>query len=254
MKILIIEDEPQTAIDLAQTLKKVEPSVEIMNILDSISSSVEYLKTNPLLDLIYMDIQLADGLSFDIFQQIKITCPVVFCTAYDEFAISAFKLNGVDFVLKPFDYKAIQKSFEKINLLKAHFQKETQYTNMVSSLLNTLKPSSKSCFLVNHKGKMLPVATSDIAYFFIADELTFIFTFDEQKFIVNHSLEELEKLVDTRQFYRANRQFLLNFAAIKEVEPYFNRKLVVKLSVKCNEQILVGKLKVTEFRAWLSNR
>ena len=101
---------------------------------------------------------------------------------------------------------------------------------------------------------MLPVATSDIAYFFIADELTFIFTFNEQKFIINHSLEELEKLVDTRQFYRANRQFLLNFAAIKEVEPYFNRKLVVKLSVKCNEQILVGKLKVTEFRAWLSNR
>ncbi len=254
MKILIIEDEPQTAIDMAQTLKKVEPSIEVLDILDSVSSSVNYLTTNVMPELIYMDIQLADGLSFDIFRQVKITCPVIFCTAYDEYAINAFKLNGVDFILKPFDINSVRKSIEKINLLKTHFQKESQYTDLVTNFLSTLKPATKSCFLVNHKGKMIPIATSDIAYFFITDKLNFIFTFDGQKYLVDHSLEELERMVDSQQFYRVNRQYLLNFASIKEVEPYFNRKLVVKLSVKCTEQILVGKLKITDFKTWLSNR
>ncbi|QGY44786.1 response regulator [Maribellus comscasis] len=254
MKILIIEDEPQTAIDLAQTLKKAEPAIEIENILESVHRSVEYLTENPMPELIYMDIQLADGLSFDIFKQVKITCPVIFCTAYDEYALNAFKLNGIDFILKPFDLKSVRASLEKINLLKEHFQKEDHYAKSVSSMIHSFRPGTKSSFLVNHKGKMIPVATSDIAYFFIADELTFLFTFDEQKYIVNYSLEVLEGQVDSQQFYRANRQYLINFGAIREVEPYFNRKLVVKLNVKCKEQILVGKLKVTSFREWLTNR
>jgi DNA-binding LytR/AlgR family response regulator len=254
MNILIIEDEPRTASDLARTLKQIDPSIEVTGILDSVSSSVRYFSSNPMPGLIYMDIQLSDGLSFDIFQQVKITCPVIFCTAYDEYAINAFKLNGVDFILKPFDIHAIRKSVEKIALLKAHFQKESQYTELLSSFLSSLKPQAKSCFLVNHKGKLIPIATADIAYFYIADELVFIFTFGSQRYIIDHSLEELEKLVDSTRFYRANRQFLISFDAIKEIEPYFNRKLVVKLRVACSEQILVGKLKVTEFRAWLAGR
>lgn len=254
MKILIIEDEPQTAIDLAQTLKKAEPTIEIENILESVKSSVEYLKQNPTPELIYMDIQLADGLSFDIFKEVKISCPVIFCTAYDEYALNAFKLNGIDFILKPFDLKAVRASLEKMSLLKEHFQKKDYYTESVTHIANTFRSTSKSSFLVNHKGKMIPIATSDIAYFFIADELTFLFTFDEQKYIVNYSLEVLEGLVNPNAFYRINRQFLVNFEAIKEVEPYFNRKLIVKLKVKCSEQILVGKLKVTSFRNWLTNR
>jgi Response regulator of the LytR/AlgR family len=254
MKILVIEDEPQTAVDLAQTIVRADASTEIVNMLDSVKSAVAYLKTSEMPDLIYMDIQLADGLSFDIFEQVRITCPVIFCTAYDEYAINAFKLNGVDFILKPFDLKAVLKSLEKINLLKAYFHKETQYADLVSNLLKTLKPSTKSSFLVNYKGKMLPVSTSDIAYFFIADELIFIYTFEGEKYIIDHSLEEIEKMVDSNQFYRANRQFLINFSAIKEIEPYFNRKLLVKLNVKCSEHILVGKLKVTEFRSWMSDR
>ena len=201
MKILIIEDEPQTAIDLAQTLKKAEPSIEIENILESVHRSVEYLSQNPMPGLIYMDIQLADGLSFDIFQQVKITCPVVFCTAYDEYALNAFKLNGIDFILKPFDLKSVRASLEKINLLKAYFQKDERYAESVANMINTFRPTTKSSFLVNYKGKMIPIATSDIAYFFIADELTFIFTFSEQRYIVNHSLEVLEGLVDSQQFY-----------------------------------------------------
>ena len=254
MKRLLIEDESQTAADLAQTLQRVDPAIEVLKILDSVSSSVHYLSSNPMPELIYMDIQLADGLSFDIFQQVKITCPVVFCTAYDEYAINAFKLNGVDFILKPFDIHSIRKSVDKIALLKAHFQKESQYSELLSNLLIAIKPAMKSCFLVNHKGRMIPVATADIAYFYIADELVFIFTFSSQRYIIDHSLEELEKLVDPKQFYRANRQFLISFAAIKEIEPHFNRKLVVKLRVPCSEQILVGKLKVTEFRTWLADR
>ncbi len=254
MKILIIEDEPLTADDLAQTLRKIDASVEVVGILDSVSSSVRYLSGNPMPGLIYMDIQLSDGLSFDIFQQVKITCPVIFCTAYDEYAIHAFKLNGVDFILKPFDIHSIRKSVDKIALLKAHFQKESQYTELFSTLLNALKPPTRSSFLINHKGKMIPVAAADIAYFYVEDELVFIFTFGGQRYIIDHSLEELEKLVDSTRFYRANRQFLISFDAIKEIEPYFNRKLVVKLRVACSEQILVGKLKVTEFRAWLADR
>ncbi|WP_321333287.1 LytTR family DNA-binding domain-containing protein [uncultured Bacteroides sp.] len=253
MKILIIEDEPRTAIDLSQTLKKIDPSVTIVDILDSINSSVNYLQSNPMPELIYMDIQLADGLSLDIFKQVKVTCPVIFCTAYDEYAIDAFKLNGIDFILKPFDQNAIQKSLEKVDFLRSYYKKDDDDTRL-NKLIDAIRPTVRSCFLVNHKGKMIPVAVADIAYFFITNELTFLFTFSEQKYSIDHSLEELEQMTDAQQFYRANRQFLINFAAIKEIEPYFNRKLIVKLSVKCNDQIIVGKLKKTEFQAWLSER
>lgn len=254
MKVLIIEDEPHTAIDLAQTLKKAEPAIEIENILDSVQRSVEYLSQYAMPELIYMDIQLADGLSFDIFKEVKISCPVIFCTAYDEYALNAFKLNGIDFILKPFDLKSVKQSLDKIRLLKEHFQKAEGYAESVSTMANRFQPALKSSFLVNYKGKMIPIATADIAYFYIADELTFLFTFTGQKYIVNYSLEVLEGFVDSRQFYRANRQYLVNFDAIKEIEPYLNRKLVVKLNVACVQQILVGKLKVAEFRDWLSNR
>ena len=254
MKILIIEDEARTAVDLAQTLKKINPQIMILNILDSISSTVTYLKTNSMPDLIYMDIQLSDGPSFDIFKEVNITCPVIFCTAYDEYAVESFKMNGIYFILKPFDMESIGSSLAKVDFLKSHYQMNYSNNEPNNTLFKTLPQINRSSFLVHHKGKMFPVPVTDIAYFFIADELSFIFTFKEQKYIIDHSLEELEKMIDPNKFYRANRQFLVNFEAIKEVEPYFNRKLLIKLSVQCNTSIIVSKLKKTEFQAWLSER
>ena len=254
MKIVIIEDESKTAADLEQTLCRLAPESEILCTLESVNDAVIYFSSNPAPDLIFMDIQLSDGLSFTIFEKVQITCPVIFCTAYDEYAINAFKVNGVGFILKPFDSKAIQQSLDKIHLLKNHFQQVENYQSIVNAVLSSLQPAVKSSFLATYKGKLIPVSTTDIAYFCIENEGIYLHTFDNRHYLLDHSLEEIETMTGNRCFFRVNRQFLISFDAIKEIEPYFNRKLVVKLSVDCNSQILVGKLKITEFRNWLSNR
>lgn len=254
MRVLIIEDEQKTAADLKATLMEMDPGIQVLDILDSVEGSIRYLKTEPSPDLIYMDIQLADGLSFEIFGEVQISCPVVFCTAFDEYAIEAFKVNGVDYILKPFDKEAVGRSLAKVKNLENFFQSKSNQAEQLSQLLKTLKPASKGSFLVSFKDKMIPISTADVAFFNIEHELTFLYTFSNQRYNLPYTLDELSGQLDDTQFYRANRQYLVNYKAIREVEHYFSRKLLIKLSVSVKEPIIVSKAKAPDFLRWMDGR
>ncbi|WP_426670144.1 LytR/AlgR family response regulator transcription factor [Mucilaginibacter sp. McL0603] len=255
MNILIIEDEVKIARALAQLIVNVQPEAKIVASKQSISGAVLYLTTNNRPDLIFMDIQLADGLCFEIFKEVKIVSPVVFCTAYDDYAIEAFKSNGIDYILKPFSKETILKTFEKVNKFQSFFQNPKNDLLNIEALLNRISvPVEKKSFLVFKNNRYITIASENIAFFYIRNEIPTIVTFDEKEYGITQSLDEVRNLVSDKQFFRLNRQYLINFAAVKEVEHYFSRKLLVKLVIPTSEQLIVGKDKATIFLGWLEKR
>ncbi len=251
--MLIIEDEWQTALDLKNAIENVRPSYVIQTILDSVESGLEWFSGHASPDLVFSDIQLGDGLAFDIFRRASITCPVIFCTAYDEYAINAFQHNGIDYLLKPVSEKHLAKSLEKIDL----FIKPPAYRFDISSIqrllqeLESNKKSYKSNFLVSYREKMIPINVDDICFFCIRNNSTQLHTKDNKTFTVPQTLEYLEAMLDPQLFYRANRQSLVAFSAIKEVEHYFERKLLVKLHQPGLEPIIISKGKASDFLQWM---
>jgi two-component system, LytTR family, response regulator LytT len=253
MNIIIIEDELRTAKSLENIILGLKPEARITGRYQSVEDSVEALSGGTRPDLIFMDIQLADGLCFEIFKAVKITSPVVFCTAFDEYSLEAFKNNGVDYVLKPFSKEDIQEALRKVDELKNFFQQKTvPDLNDILSKLST--PTGKTSFLVFKNQKYTTVQTENIAYFYIRNEGTFIMCFDKQEFALSQSLDQVASSVSPKQFFRVNRQYLINFKAIKEVEHYFLRKLYVKLTVETEDKLLVNKEKSHSFLAWMEDR
>lgn len=253
MNIVIIEDEIKTAKSLENMILSLRPDARITGQYQSIESSVEALKANAQPDLIFMDIQLADGLSFEIFKAVKITCPVVFCTAFDEYSLEAFKRNGVDYVVKPFSKDDIKNAFAKVDELKNFFQQ--QVVPDLGDLLAKLGTSpAKTSFLVFKNQKYATVQINDIAFFYIRNDSTSIMCFDQQEFSLTQSLDQVAASVSSQQFFRVNRQYLVNFKAIKEVEHYFLRKLYVKLSIETPEKLLINKEKSHSFLRWMEER
>jgi two-component system, LytTR family, response regulator LytT len=255
MKIAIIEDEIKTARSLANIITSVRPDVEIVATIQSVERAVSYLTENPQPDLIFMDIQLSDGLCFQIFESVKVVPPVIFCTAYDNYAIEAFKANGIDYLLKPFKKEHIEAALDKLDQLKTYFSNDKQLAPDLEILLKKLgEPDGKKSFLVFKQNKYMTVKTEQIAFFYIHNETTCIRTFDQQEYTIPQPLEEVQGIVPASQFYRLNRQYLVNFEAIKEVEHYFSRKLFIRLTIPTPDKLLIGKEKVSHFLSWLENR
>ncbi|TCC86699.1 LytR/AlgR family response regulator transcription factor [Pedobacter hiemivivus] len=253
MKILIIEDELKAAKSLENLILKIKPSAKITAQLQSIESAIDYLSENEAPDLIFMDIQLSDGLCFEIFKSVNIQCPVIFCTAYGEYTMDAIKANGIDYLLKPFSKEELQKAFEKVDNFKNFFQQNTQ-PDMEELLKKIGQDEGKKSFLVFKNNKYTTVKTEDIAFFYIRNEAPTLMTFQEQEYTLMQSLDQLQSILSTKQFFRLNRQYLVNFSAIKEVEHYFDRKLFVKLVIPSPDKLLIGKEKTTIFLNWLENR
>jgi DNA-binding LytR/AlgR family response regulator len=255
MNIIIIEDEVKTAKALGQLILSIRPDVNILAYIQSIDGAVEYLTENDQPDLIFMDIQLADGLCFEIFKNVEVVSPVIFCTAFDDYAIEAFKSNGIDYVLKPFSRESIAQAITKAAELKNFFQRNKKVMPDFEYLLTKSgEATGKSSFLVFKNNKYQTIQTENIAFFYIKYETPTIMTFDKAEYQLTQSLDEVHKLLAPSQFFRMNRQYLVNFSAIREAEHYFSRKLLVKLSVPTEEKLLVGKEKVTAFLSWLENR
>ncbi len=251
MRVIIIEDELFTAKDLERTVKTVEPNIEVIAILQSVEEAIDYFKNNGEPDLIFSDIQLGKHLSFEIFKKIKISAPVIFCTAYNEYALEAFNSNGIDYLLKPFNKNSIEKTLEKYQNLKQKFNKSQ---DEISIILNKIerKITNKSSSIVVFVGdKIIPIEISNIAVFYVENEITYALTFDNKKYSVNEKLETLETN-NVQSFFRANRQFLINRKAIKDAANYFNRKLIVNLSITFEQQIIISKLRKADFLAWLT--
>jgi two-component system response regulator LytT len=255
MNIVIIEDELKTARALAQLITTIKPDAQIVASIQSIATAVKYLSTNAAPDLIFMDVQLADGLCFEIFKEIKVNSPVIFCTAFNDYAIEAFKSNGIDYVLKPFTRDTIEAAFNKVQQLTNFFQvQQNPSSNLEALLSRVVEDSGKKSFLVFKNNKYITIPTESIAFFYIRNEAPTIVTFDEQEYAISQPLDEVHQSLSAKQFFRLNRQYLISFKAVKEVEHFFARKLYVKLIVPTADKLLVGKDKVTIFLSWLDKR
>ena len=255
LKIIIIEDEKRIAQELKSILCGMDDEIEIVSILSSVSEASEFLSSGTMYDLIFSDIQLTDGLSFDIFKKENIAAPVIFCTAYDKYALEAFKTNSIDYILKPFDKESVAKALEKYYLLKNQFSTfqpnlESLLKNFENQLQKT-QTASASSIIISKGDKIIPVKLQEIALFYYEDECVFALSFDLKKNMVTQSLDELEKTCGST-FFRANRQYLVNRQTIKDVSRYFNRKLLLNLSINYPDQILVSRLKAHSLLEWLS--
>jgi two-component system response regulator LytT len=253
MKIVIIEDEVKAAKSLENLILKIRPAAQVVAKLQSIEGAVDYLSANEQPDLIFMDIQLSDGLSFEIFKSVEIRCPVVFCTAYGEYAMDAIKANGIDYLLKPFSQDDLQAAFEKVESFKNFFQQNTQ-PDLDGLLKRIGLDEGKKSFLVFKHNKYTTVQTEQIAFIYIRNDSASIMTFQQQEYTIDQSMDQIQNVLSAKQFFRLNRQYLVNFSAIKEVEHYFGRKLFVKLTIPSPDKLLIGKEKASTFLNWLENR
>lgn len=248
MNILIIEDENPAAKRLIQLIKEVLPDAFLYGNLDSIESSIDWLSSNLAPDLIFCDIQLADGLSFSIFENIEVNSPIIFTTAFDQYAIKAFKLNSVDYLLKPIDPKELKHAIEK-------FQQQTQTPtldfNKIKEIIQAENKTYKSRFLVKIGEKIQSIPTSDAAYFYSEERITFLKTYENKKFILDYTLDQLENMLEPKQFFRLNRKYITSFSSISEIHTYSNSRLKIILKDCSDNDILVSREKVGAFKDWL---
>jgi len=250
MNVLIIEDEARSARELETIINKIDPAINVLAVLVSVEQSVAWFTNNRQPDLIFSDIQLADGLSFDIYQAVKITCPIIFCTAFDEYLMEAFDTNAISYLLKPISRDKIEKALDKLKTLqKTSDQGKAAFG--IEALLRNLKSPYKSTLLVNTREKIIPVQVKDIAYLFLDATVVTVCNMKNHKYFLTNSMDEMEKVIDPELFFRANRQFLINRNAVSNVERFFSRKLAVKLIMETPETILVSKVKAVEFLRWL---
>lgn len=253
MKIVIIEDEKITAEDLVDLIIRLQPNAQILVTLGSVKEAIHYFRTHPMPDLIFSDIQLGDGLSFDIFKSVEVTAPIIFCTAYDEYAFKAFRTTGIDYILKPIVSSTVEQALKKYQTLRKEFTTSAVSYDSILDLF-TNRPQQKAfSILVTLKDKIIPIKMEHIALFYIKHEETCLFTFDDKMYGVNKKMEELERMCGD-DFFRVNRQCLLNRAAVKDAAHFFSRKLIINLSVPFKETITISKEKTPQFLDWLAGK
>ena len=257
MKILIIEDENLAVDKLLQILTKVRPDARVIGLTPSIESSVSWLTDRadeP--DLILMDIELSDGQSFAIFDQVQIKCPVIFVTSYDEYALRAFKVNSIDYLLKPVQQNELKQAFEKFDAMRAAFSASDSQSTNIEKLVRELQKQSgnkeyRKRFLVKHLQKLISVEVASIAYFFYEDRVNFFRTLDNKKYIVDYSLDEIEDMLDPADFFRINRGLMVAMNSVSQIDPYFGNRLTLKLLPEFEAEAIISREKVNEFKTWM---
>lgn len=248
MNVLIVEDEAHTA-TLLQEIIEQDPDFLVTEKLESVVEAVQYLnKYQNNLDLLFFDIQLADGRSFEIFKHVDVIVPVVFCTAYDEYTLQAIKNNGIDYVLKPFKEEEIHEALKKYKRLIGSLQARKR--SPIKLQTDEPKPYQQN-FLTQHREKSLVVRVEDMALFCVEHETVYLYTFSGEKYPLFKKLEYIESVCDPDQFFRINRQMLINRSAVLSFEPYFKRKIILQLKVTLADKAIVSRLKVTSFKQWL---
>jgi len=245
MNVLIVEDELHTAKLLKEIIEE-DDNFLVVDIVESIVDAVAFLvKYQNSIDLLFFDIHLADGLSFEIFNHVDIYTPIIFCTAYDDYALKAIKNNGIDYILKPFRNNEIHKSLIKYQTLVSKLNPKTPIT------FSQEKTNYQQHFLCQFQERTIIIKIADIAYFSITNEITYLHTFENKKHTIYKKLEHIEAVTNPEHFFRINRQMLVNRKTIQSYEPYFNRKIALHLSVKTEEKPIVSRLKVSDFKQWL---
>ncbi len=251
MQILIVEDELLLAKGLQKMLLMIEPEAQICGITKSVEETIQWLQQNDAPDLVMMDIELADGQSFDIFKKVKLDTPVIFTTAYDEFAIKAFKVNSIDYLLKPIKENDLRNAIDKFKR-SGRLQNSISINDLLEKLEQISKPVGyRNRFLIKQGQKMMSIDVSDVAYIFSEKKCTFIRTCQNQKYIVDISLDILENELSPQQFFRANRQFILTAKSVVSIHSWFNQKLKVEVRPESDEQVIISRDKANKFRSWM---
>ena len=251
MRVLIFEDEAPAARKMVKLIKDYDPDIEILDVIESVNDGLEWFKDNVLPDLIFSDIQLSDSLSFQVFKTLDLKVPVIFTTAYNEYAIQAFNHYSIGYLLKPIKLEDLAKSIEKFKDYKGLQQSDRpDFEDIIKRLQGK---SYRNRFLVYYREGLIPIASEDIAYFYSQDSVTFLMHINKKSYVINESLDALENQLSTKDFYRANRKYILSSQCIQKVEPYFNQKLVVHLSPETEETVTISKIKATSFKEWLNS-
>lgn len=257
MKVIIIEDERPAIDKLEQMLFRYDPEIQIVAKLISVEDTVNWFQDDSnQADLIFMDIMLADGVSFEIFEQIEITLPIIFITAYNEYAIQAFKVNSIDYLLKPLNYNELYRSLEKMKTLRANLPSDgnvIQYEDLNRVLLQISK-SYKTRFMVKVGDHIRSVATDNIALFYAEGRTVYIVTNKQKKYIIDFKLETLESSLDPTIFFRPNRSFIININSIAEVVVYSNSRLKILLNFDFDKEIIVSREKVNQLKKWFEGK
>ncbi|HEX7584698.1 MAG TPA: LytTR family DNA-binding domain-containing protein [Prolixibacteraceae bacterium] len=248
-KILIIEDEKPAAEWLRQLIFKFDPQISVLNVIDSVSGAAEWFQKNPAPDLVFMDIQLADGLSFEIFERVKVPCPVIFTTAYEEYAVKAFKVNSLDYLLKPIAFNELEAAFQKFG---TRHQKVPEVTiELLNKVKEMLRKQYKTRFVIKVGEHLKSVPVEDILFFYSLEKATYLYTSDFKTYLVDYSLDRISEMVDERRFFRINRKYILSNLSIADIVFYSNSRLKIKLKKPDEESIIVSRDKVPAFKEWL---
>lgn len=247
-KILIIEDEKPAVRRLTQLLSEHLPEVKVLESLDTVTGAINWFSNNSEPDLIFLDIQLADGISFEIFEKVKVTAPIIFCTAYDQYAIKAFKLNSIDYLLKPIDPEELKQA---LNKFKSGKKDQGISLDQLRSLMQPATKTFKTRFLIKLGERIQSVDVQDIAFFFSEDKATLLQTRQGKKYIVDYILDEIEEMVSPDHFFRINRKYISSISAIKDVFTYSNSRLKVHLENCTDNDILISRERMSAFKSWL---
>lgn len=255
MKILIIEDEELAAARMKQLLEELEPGCELYGPFDTVTASIAHLKENRDYDLIFLDIQLADGKSFSIFESVRIDIPVIFTTAFDEYALQAFDLNSIDYLLKPVNREKLRSSLDKFRKIKHFYGGESpnlRLYEMITELKSQVGAYYRDRFLISKGNAMIPVKAVEIACIYAEDKAVLLFTKEGKRYVIPNTIEELETSLDPRLFFRVNRQCIVSADVISKVHNYFNFKLKLELQPDPGIEIIVSRSRSAGFRGWMN--
>jgi len=254
MNILLLEDEEPAAKRLEKMLKEIDPAITVQESIVSVASGIKWLNENPLPDLVISDIQLADGLSFEIFKAVKTLCPVIFTTAFDQYAIEAFKVNSIDYLLKPIKKEALATAIEKYKKLTSAQQPAFQdITKLMEAMASPAQAKYKNRFVVKYGEHLKTINIQEAAYFHTEDKINFITTKEGRRYIVDYNLDTLEGILDPQIFFRINRQYIICINAIAEMFSYSKSRVLIKLNPSAKHETIVSTERSGDFKNWLGD-
>jgi len=249
MKVIILEDENRAVNHLKRLIHLVAPETELMAVFDTVRETVSYLEKEPIIDLIFSDVQLADGISFEIFSKVKVDCPIIFTTAFDTYAIEAFNTNGIDYLLKPIEEERLRKAIEKAKLFTTRINLES----LLNLRVGAGQRSVKSRFMVKVGEKIRTIMVEEILAFYSLEKTTYLHTTAHRNYIVDYSLEELESMLDPKSFFKINRKYILSIDACSQIIAWSNNRLKIDIEGIDDPKIVVARERVREFKAWLDS-
>ena len=250
-RVIIVEDETAAAVNLRSMLASIDSNVEVLAVLESVEEAVEFFSSDVEADVVFMDIHLADGESFRIFQSVDINIPIIFTTAYDEYALQAFKVNSIDYILKPYKEEDLRRALEKLERLT--LGERTMQKDSREKMVREVHGDNMQTMLLRYKDKLIPVTADEVAFFYTSEERVTVTTLKGDCYPVDKTLESLSQQLSPEKFFRANRQFIVSRRAVKDIAVWFGSRLALNLTIETPERIIISKARVPEFKSWLQS-